>query len=142
VKIDFPTGVIAENIKFPKTYKMNQAGVGLFGLMGALLLWDKLRNFDISTLLIIIAPYSFFICTPLFTLLSIKSSGEKYLKASKSLNYILLAFAVGGNVLGVIYMNGLKFSHIFSLLMLCAPAVINIRCLNNLNKVEENKVNS
>lgn len=124
---------------YPKTYRMNQVAVGIFGLAGILLLSQKIGDVDSLMLVVIVMLYMLLIGAPLFVLLAIKSSGEKFIEASKVLNYILLSFVVGGNVLSAIYMNGLKFSHVFSFFLLCAPAVINIRCLNNLNK---NKVNS
>jgi hypothetical protein len=133
MKIIYPACDEDDVIGYPKAYKMNQAGVGIFGVMGILLFWQKIDTIDA----IIIAGafvYALLMGVAFITLLAIKNKTPKLIKFSKVSNYFLIAIIFIANTLAIAFGTVILLHGVVSFSVFCIPAVINIRCLNDIRK--------
>lgn len=122
----------APKIQHRKTYKMNQIGIGLFGLTGVLLIAQKLGNETNLVLVTIFLIYGLLVGTPLITMLAIQNNEKAFIKFSKLLNYLLLGLGLIGNAISIFYSFNIGIQNLLSLCVFSIPTIANIRCLREI----------
>lgn len=118
--------------KFKKTKRMNQVGVGIFGL----LLVSTLSNYQphSDSFLVTVLCVFFMFCVPIVSVIALNKEHPLIVKLAQLMNCALIALSV--LTLAFVAYSEPKFVviAIFSGLFFCVPAVTNLRTLSKALK--------